>query len=70
MITIPEKTVAVIDQMDMGMDILGTVYCSLLSEQNLDNEDLELIRHTLFHAIGVLKPVQQAVNKAHGAGLI
>ncbi|MER8844018.1 MULTISPECIES: hypothetical protein [Mesorhizobium] len=64
-ITLPERDIAAIDQMDAGMDLLRTAWLALHTRDLLDDTMTDAIANTLNDAINTLRLVREAVNKAH-----
>lgn len=69
-ITLPERREPVIDQMDLGMNLLHTAWLALMNAGWCDDNGVERACATLDHAISTLTAVREAVNKAHGEGRI
>ncbi len=66
MITLPSKTLAAVDQMDAGMDLLRAAWLALHARDLLDEKMLDAVANTLNDAISTLEPVRATVNAAHG----
>lgn len=66
MITLPAKTIAPVDQMDEGMDMLRTCWAGLQDMTILDDKMILSIRCTLDHAIETLQPVRAMLNRDGG----